>query len=163
MELLNKLQDWYRSHCDGNWEHSYGVKIDTLDNPGWSVSIDLAETLLENVDFQKIASGDSEDRNSFWINCIKKDGVFLAKGSSESLEKIISIFLEWAAANTDTTPWDSAVEKMIEQCHILYDINSLRQLFREINDIPTEHPRKKELIETFNFKWNWLIKNHYFE
>lgn len=44
MDTLQELQRWYRSQCNGDWEHSYGVKIDTLDNPGWSVTVELADT-----------------------------------------------------------------------------------------------------------------------
>jgi len=33
--VMERIQDWYRRQCDGDWEHSYGVKIETLDNPGW--------------------------------------------------------------------------------------------------------------------------------
>jgi hypothetical protein len=33
-DLLKRLQDWYVSQCDGGWEHTYGISIDTLDNPG---------------------------------------------------------------------------------------------------------------------------------
>lgn len=38
--------NWYVRECDDDWEHSYGVKIDTLDNPGWTIAIDLRETSL---------------------------------------------------------------------------------------------------------------------
>ena len=41
--LLNRIQDWYKINCDGDWEHSYGYKIETLDNHGWSVIIDLKD------------------------------------------------------------------------------------------------------------------------
>jgi len=44
MDTLSELQKWYEAECDGNWEHHYGVKIDTLDNPGWLVTIDLTDT-----------------------------------------------------------------------------------------------------------------------
>jgi len=30
--------------------HSFGVAIDTLDNPGWMVTIDLAETRWRDVE-----------------------------------------------------------------------------------------------------------------
>jgi hypothetical protein len=33
-DLLRWLQDWHAGQCDGDWEHSYGVDIGTLDNPG---------------------------------------------------------------------------------------------------------------------------------
>ena len=39
------LSDWYESNCNDDWEHGYGVKIETLDNPGWLVQIDLFGTL----------------------------------------------------------------------------------------------------------------------
>lgn len=46
MNVLQEIQSWYISNCNGDWEHSFGVSIDTLDNPGWSVRIDLADTGL---------------------------------------------------------------------------------------------------------------------
>lgn len=39
-----RLQQWYQNECNGDWEHSFGIAIETLDNPGWLVSIDLEET-----------------------------------------------------------------------------------------------------------------------
>lgn len=46
-EAILRLQHWYESQCNGDWEHSFGITIDTLDNPGWIISIDLAETQWE--------------------------------------------------------------------------------------------------------------------
>ncbi len=46
MECINK---WFEEQCNGDWEHIYGIKIYTLDNPGWAVKIDLYDTDLENV------------------------------------------------------------------------------------------------------------------
>ncbi len=34
MDTLNWIQSWYYENCDGDWEHSYGMRIDTVDNPG---------------------------------------------------------------------------------------------------------------------------------
>lgn len=45
-DVLTWLQGWYASQTNGEWEHEYGVRIDTLDNPGWRVEIDLADTGL---------------------------------------------------------------------------------------------------------------------
>ena len=33
--VFQRLQKWYKSQCNGDWEHSFGIKIETLDNPGW--------------------------------------------------------------------------------------------------------------------------------
>lgn len=35
---VSALERWYASQCDDNWEHSYGIRIDTLDNPGWRIA-----------------------------------------------------------------------------------------------------------------------------
>jgi len=47
MNALSELQKWYFAQCDGDWEHSYGVRIDTVDNPGWTLEIDLVGTNLD--------------------------------------------------------------------------------------------------------------------
>ena len=69
---LTELQAWYRSQCNDDWEHSYGVKIETLDNPGWSVTVDLTETELQDREFKPVARGAiahdlNQDRD--WIVC----------------------------------------------------------------------------------------------
>ncbi|MGW6512521.1 Imm53 family immunity protein, partial [Streptomyces niveus] len=43
----------YAQQCGGEWEHERGVRIATLDNPGWTVSIDLEETELEERDYSR--------------------------------------------------------------------------------------------------------------
>ena len=44
---LSWLASWYLAECNDDWEHSYGVKIATLHNPGWTVVLDLKETNLK--------------------------------------------------------------------------------------------------------------------
>ena len=40
---VQTLDEWYQRRCDGLWEHRYGVKIETCDNPGWLMTFtDLA-------------------------------------------------------------------------------------------------------------------------
>lgn len=159
MELLKRLQNWYQMHCNGDWEHSYGVKIDTLDNPGWKLSVDLSDTLLENVDFQEVCEGTSENKNRFWIDCRKKDNTFIGMGSVDSLEKLLSIFLEWSEHNCDTSGWDEAVNTMIRQLESCNDVEQLRKMYRNIDSIPDEHIRKQELTRLFKVKWDDLT-NH---
>lgn len=102
-ELITWLQNWYAAQCDGDWEHDYGVQIDTLDNPGWSVVINLAGTSLEGAKFQPVdESYRSEDD---WIHCrlLEEhplgDGVrgphFAGAGGPHNLSEILRIFREW--------------------------------------------------------------------
>jgi hypothetical protein len=41
-QLLEQIQNWYAGQCDGRWEHSFGIKIETLDNPGWTCPASLS-------------------------------------------------------------------------------------------------------------------------
>ncbi|UCH44768.1 MAG: hypothetical protein JSV11_10785 [Nitrospiraceae bacterium] len=41
MNNFDRLNRWYINQCNGDWEHQYGIVIETLDNPGWRVKIDL--------------------------------------------------------------------------------------------------------------------------
>jgi hypothetical protein len=44
---LEFLAAWYSDQCDGEWEHEFGVRLDTLDNPGWYLRVDLIGTAAE--------------------------------------------------------------------------------------------------------------------
>lgn len=92
MEILKNIQNWYKSNCDGDWEHSYGVLIETLDNPGWSVEIDLINTPCADKKFAEINidKGDSD-----WITCKISDNKFLGSGDPDKLEAILKIFLDF--------------------------------------------------------------------
>ncbi|MBL0319088.1 MAG: hypothetical protein IPP74_07345 [Alphaproteobacteria bacterium] len=86
---INWLMSWYASHCNGNWEHMYGVTINTIDNPGWRVRIDLAETKLENLSIDRQTYETSE---TDWYTFIIKDKKFDAAGDPSKLEILIESF-----------------------------------------------------------------------
>ena len=93
MNVLTELQSWYESQCDEDWEHQYGVVIDSLDNPGWWVKIDLTGTELEGKQFDEISDlGHERD----WIKCYIEDGKFQGAGGPRMLERILETFLTWA-------------------------------------------------------------------
>ena len=93
--LLVWLQDWYISDCNGDWEHTYGIKIDTLDNPGWSVEIDLAGTSLEDelMDETSLERGEHD-----WFVCKVAAYKFKGFGGPQNLTDIIQVFKAWVAA-----------------------------------------------------------------
>lgn len=66
MDILKWIQQWYVAHCDGDWEHEYGIAIETLDNPGRSVKISVDNTDLKDKPLENIII----DRNQTdWVNC----------------------------------------------------------------------------------------------
>lgn len=32
---IHLIDNFYRHYCNGQWEHDYGITIQTCDNPGW--------------------------------------------------------------------------------------------------------------------------------
>jgi hypothetical protein len=94
MNTLARLQQWYAAQCDGHWEHAYGVKIDTLDNPGWSVTIDVEGTPLEGRPFEKVEIDRSD---ADWIDCRVEKGRFQGAGGAGNLDELLTVFLDWAS------------------------------------------------------------------
>ena len=88
--LLYRLQQWYQSMCDGDWEHCYGVKIETSDNPGWIVEIDIIDTPLENKPFDTIHNSETDD--DYFI-CKIENGKFMGYGDVTKLDDILRCFL----------------------------------------------------------------------
>lgn len=86
---LMRLQDWYANECNGDWEHSFGVKIDTLDNPGWTLDIDLRETEWENLGLPRHVEERTEND---WIQYEVADQKFQACGGPGNLGELISLF-----------------------------------------------------------------------
>jgi hypothetical protein len=91
-ETIERLQDWYKLNCDGDWEHNYGFSITTLDNPGWSIKIDLTETCLEKLDFNKQFQNLEQKHDWYIIRTIKE--VLEMSCGPENLNQVLKIFLD---------------------------------------------------------------------
>ena len=94
---LEFLENWYRSQCDGYWEHSNGVTIETLDTPGWLVTIDLGETPLEGRAMGPVRQQDS-DRD--WLICTVEQNRFCGQGDATKMDAILETFRLWATSDS---------------------------------------------------------------
>ncbi|MGN7770180.1 immunity 53 family protein [Phyllobacterium sp. 22552] len=93
---LAKLQAWYKSHCDGEWELHQAIKISTLDNPGWHVQIDLRSTsLVDEYHRFEPKQVDYEHETNWYTFNIEND-IFTAAGGPETLLEILREFLDFA-------------------------------------------------------------------
>ena len=97
-EILAWLQMWFKQQSNGDWEHRYGVSIETLDNPGWSVKIDLAETSLSSKGFSKLWENHGENN---WIMCRVENKKFEGAGDAEKLLSILTIFKKWTLSEQE--------------------------------------------------------------
>ena len=90
-DTIERIQDWYIINCNGDWEHSYGYSIATLDNPGWTIRIDLAETCLEKLIYNKKFQNPNNEQDWFFIKTENK--VLDIACGPENLRKVFEIFL----------------------------------------------------------------------
>lgn len=89
MDAFERLQHWYLSECNGDWEHSFGVKIDTLDNPGWILKVDLSETKWENLKVARVIERRSE---SDWVQYEVEAKQFVSCGGPLNLREMVDKF-----------------------------------------------------------------------
>jgi hypothetical protein len=92
MTAIEWLQKWYERTCDGTWEHVHGIKIDTLDNPGWQVQVDLIGTPYADLDSHRMVV---ERSATDWLRYSIEGGKFIGYGDPGKLEAIFLAFREW--------------------------------------------------------------------
>jgi hypothetical protein len=90
---LTWLQAWYAAQCDGDWEHGYGLLIETLDNPGWFLRVDLAGTALSGRIFDRREIHRSEHD---WLSVQLVDNRFEAACGPLNLGEAVHEFRLWA-------------------------------------------------------------------
>ena len=78
---------------DRDWEHGFGITIETLDNPGWCVKIYLYDTELEDQNFEEIEIHNGEDD---WMTCRIENYFFGGMGDPDKLQRILDVFVGWA-------------------------------------------------------------------
>ena len=93
MNAVDFLQAWYQAQSNGEWERGRGVTIETLDTPGWMVTIDLAGTALDG---RSMAVLQNERSPSDWLLCEVEQNQFRGQGDSQKLLVILEIFQRWA-------------------------------------------------------------------
>ena len=88
IDLLDFLQSWYSSKCDDSWEHSYGVEISSIDNPGWRVKITGAAA-------RKQVKINCERNESDWLIVNASDNEFLGYGGAGNLRELLGVAVDW--------------------------------------------------------------------
>jgi len=92
---FGSLTGWYQAQCAGNREHSYGVKLETLDNPGWLLTIDLIHTDLQGQKMTGIEEGCNLEGHPVslqWLHCSIKDNQFRGASDPTQVERMFCIF-----------------------------------------------------------------------
>jgi hypothetical protein len=93
LPCLDDARSCSRSVNQAQFRHSsrssYGVKIETLDNPGWLVTVELNETTWEQLVVpRKIVQRSEAD----WVQCEVANAKFTGSGGAENLEEVLELF-----------------------------------------------------------------------
>ena len=91
MNIMEWLSQWYKDKCNGEWEHLNSIKIESLDNPGWQIKIDLENTELEGYDIKYSLI---EKSPNDWYGLKIQNNVFHAAGDTNKLLFLIEKFRE---------------------------------------------------------------------
>lgn len=94
--MIEWLEDWFSENCNEDWEHLYGIKIETVDNPGWYIEFDIKETDYESIDFDRINIRRSEND---WVICYKDNGCIKGTGGVRNLKELLAIIKNWITQN----------------------------------------------------------------
>jgi hypothetical protein len=110
-DVLARLSRWYTAQCDGDWEHHQGISIQSCDNPGWWVKINLKGANVADRPFTPIRLNVGDDGHVLpdpkvdhyapipsWLHCHIQDGVWHGAGNETRLHEILTIFVDWAEA-----------------------------------------------------------------
>ena|SRR5947209_2640018 len=155
MNVLAEIQKWYASNCDAEWEHDFGVKIETLDNPGWGVTVDLEETNLEGKEFKRIKDQTSEES---WIECYVDGSKFQGFGDPSRLEEILRIFLNWAKSQNED--WLKPPPPMSDEERQKYEDE---QLFASLGDEVESEQCQHEGCSRNRIRNSVMCREHHFE
>ena len=94
MDVLEWFERWYEAQCDGDWEHGFGPRIETLDNPGWSLKIELTGTDCDGRVLDRITS--NYDHETDWRTCWTEGNTFHGVGGPQRLRSLLEAFRDWA-------------------------------------------------------------------
>lgn len=93
--VLDWLQIWYAAQCDGDWEHGRGLRVETLDNPGWLVEINLEKTDLADREYPRQQIDRSEHD---WVHAWTAGQTFHLACGPRNLTEALALFRVWASA-----------------------------------------------------------------
>ena len=93
---VSALERWYASQCDGSWEQSYGIRIDTLDNPGWRIQIDLRDTRKQD---SALGTRRLDRTENDWIQYWTEKQKFNIACGPLNLSEAGEIFVRWFEAD----------------------------------------------------------------
>lgn len=87
-DLIDALQNWYAERCNEVWEHSFGIEIANIDNPGWKVKITGATA-------RNSAITDIDRSETDWITVKATETEFNGFGGPCNMQELLTLAVDW--------------------------------------------------------------------
>ena len=114
---FSSLVAWYRTHCDGDWEHTHGIRLETLDNPGWQLTVDLVRTNLQGRCMEDVVEGCNPDGHPVslrWINCVVRENRFRGACDPTQLQRLFTAFERFSSLKDGSATPNNAMNRTRE-------------------------------------------------
>jgi hypothetical protein len=95
MDQLPRLQRWLLENCGDDPPEGL-ISIESTDDPGWSVLVDLSHTPLAERPFDPVEEDEDPAAGLRWISCSVYDGMWSGVCDAGQLPRVLDIFLDWA-------------------------------------------------------------------
>ena len=92
--MIELLNTWYLAQVNGDWEHKYGISLETLDNPGWKLEITGAD---ERKHLDIYIDNDDDD----WFFVKANEHSFTGTSSPNQLNNILQLALNWLCSQEE--------------------------------------------------------------
>lgn len=134
---LTWLPAWYLLWCDDDWEHSYGVAIESNADLGWILKADLSDTALEE---QALQRGEQRRSENDWLSWEVKDAVYLSAGGLWNLTEMVGIFRSWVQGLAVEPRANASVSRFL--------VNSGQTVQEDLRELPwLEHWHRGRVVQ----------------
>jgi hypothetical protein len=99
-DILKWLQNWFFQNCDGKWEKEQRLLIETIDNPGWLLTLQLKNSINDNKAIEELSIERTEQN---WCQSHIKKNEFVAVGGPFNLTEILYYFRNFIEDNVKLT------------------------------------------------------------
>ena len=96
--MIEGLLRWYAARCDGAWEHRYGFTIESCDNPGLQVTVDIATEPALRPEADRPLTQEGDDPGVSMMIRDRKLVAFAAPGRERQMLDRVDRFLARAPA-----------------------------------------------------------------
>lgn len=101
---IDWLTKFFAYHCDGAWEHEFGMSLDSLAIPGWGLVVDLRGTVLEGTGVNRNSLKETSKSEHDFIEAFLEDDEFHATCGPFNLDAMLGVFREWATKRLADAP-----------------------------------------------------------